>query len=325
MIILMGTFSALPGMLKENSLEYQAMDPGAIHSLTALILDRKDITFLVIQLASLPWSDGHILAAAKMLQPKGGLILLGQAAKHLANSPLAAWVETEAQAAERLRKPKAPPVKKSGNTGGKALVPEIKPLRIPPAKILMVDVIGAQPRIGCTTQAIALWQYFHLLGIDAAIVMPETQIRQISETMQVEKTLTGGCVVDGIPFVTDFRRANDCFIRDLGCSQSQDADVTVLVAGVKPWELANTARALRALHGKVGMVVLSFASVEAAAKLRPLFGGQNIPVAVSPYIPDPWQAAARALQIYDMLLRPLLEQRMKEDEACIGNERQEIL
>ncbi len=323
MIILMGAFSTLPDMLKENSLEFQAMDPGAVHSLTALILDRKDITFLVIQIASLPWSDGHILAAAKMLQPRGGLILLGEAAKHLANSPLAAWVETEAQAAELLRKPKAPPVKKS--SGGKVLVPEIKPLRIPPAKILMVDVISAQPRIGCTTQAIALWQYFHAMGIDAAIVMSEAQIRQISETMQVEKALTGGCVVDGIPFVTDFRRANDCFIRDLGCSQSRDADVTVLVAGVKPWELANTARALRALHGKAGMVVLSFASMEAAAKLQPLFGGQNIPVAVSPYIPDPWQAAARALQIYDALLRPMLEQLMKEDEACIGNERQETL
>ena len=163
----------------------------------------------------------------------------------------------------------------------------MKPLAISASRILLIDVVGSQPRIGCTTQAIALWHYFHALGADPAVVMAEAQIQQLTATMQVQKKFDGGCVIDGITFVTDTQRSNDCYIRDLGSVRTShsDADAVVLVAGVKPWELSYTMQAIRMLKHRNKIAVLSFADAAEVKKLQLLFTNGEIPAAAAEYIP----------------------------------------
>lgn len=330
MIALFGRYALLPDKLKESSIAYCNMDGAAIHSLTALLLDRQDICCLVLQAEPvMPWSDGHILAAAKLLQVKGSLILVGTgpAAERLGESPLITLAETEEQAFQMLSRPKAGTKQRKVDSSGGITKFVQRPLRIPAFKILLIDVIGSQPRIGCTTQAIALWHYFHALGADPAVVMEESQLRQLSSTMQIQKKLDGGCVIEGIPFVTDTQRSHDCYIRDLGCTQvsHSDADAVVLVAGVKPWELAYTMQAMRSLKHPHKIAVLSFTDASEVQKLQILFKSCQFPAAAAEYTPNPWAFAAQALLIYDTLLRPILEQQTEEETLCFGDDQQKTL
>ena len=328
-IVLLGGFLSLPNKLREKEIICRPLNGTGIHSLTALLLDEPDLCYLVLQAKPVrPWSDCHILAAAKLLQVKGRLILVGTGSTvtRFQGNPLVALAETEDAAFQIISKPKAAPPKKA-DTGGGQQLRRMRPLKISASRILLIDVVGSQPRIGCTTQAIALWHYFHALGADPAVVMAEPQIRQLTSTMQVQKKFEGGCVIDGITFVTDTQRSNDCYIRDLGCTQAShsDADAVVLVAGVKPWELGCTMQAIRTLHHRHKIAVLSFTDPAEVKKLQLLFTNGEIPAAAAEYIPNPWLITAEALLLFDKLLHPVLDQHLKEEMPCFGIEPQKTL
>lgn len=317
MVIVIGSNAQkLCRALEGTGIHTAAYQADRIPSLTSLVLSTEGISDIVmLQGEEKNWSMGHILAAAKQLHGKGYIYFLSPSNKppaliHVAKDPK-----------ELLQLLQAKPTKgTAGSSGGtqktssKADIPttvpkaDVKPLTIPPGKILFLGVVGSQHRIGCTTQAVGLWHYCKALGFDAAIVASREQIVQIAGPMKCQE-IQSGYKIEGIPFVADTALQYDCYILDIGPGSIQDAlqatDCLVLVAGSKPWELQNTATALKAAKGKDMLVLLSFSSETDMNGLKPLFGRQS--VAVPPWMPELWQPSADALTVYDILLRPALE------------------
>lgn len=299
-----------------NAITFQVTQ---IPSLTALQLARTEITDIVILAdAQKSWSLPHILSAAKQLQAKGCLVFLG----HEGELPplIAKAADRELLVTLLQRKPK-PPAKASAGSGGLAAAkpvmqqPVIQPLRIPPDKILFLAVVGAQHRIGCTTQAIGLWHYCKALGFDPAVVASQEQIAEIAGTMHC-KEIQSGYQIEGVPFVNETSLAYDCYILDVGTGSIPEAlkaaDYVLLVAGSKPWELRHTAMALRETKGEEILLLLSFSSQKDANSLQPLIGGRNS--AVLPWMPELWKPSEEAMAMYETLLRPVLQRLMERDD-----------
>lgn len=344
-IVLIGTYQALPQMLEEQGHTVQLL-ADHIPSLTALLLEWPDITSIAITgAAAQRWSLGHILAAAKALQGRGRMVLVGpgpELAQSLHASPLVILAEDETEAAKILLRPKggaaaqAAAPKKAGAGGNGAAPqqeqePSFKPMKISQGKILMIDVVGTQPRVGATTQAIALWHYLKALGLTPAVVISEAQLQLLARTMSGAKRDGDECVIDKVRFVPDTQRHYDCYIRDMGFGSRVDhrqADAVVIVAGVKPWELSNTIQAMhQAVPGKTAML-LSFATEQSRVELSNVW--KDIPMAAAPFMPDPWTAGAAVLLILEKLLRPILEHSLEhseemEETQCLENEVHEIL
>lgn len=330
MVVVIGTGSGeIAGFLSSNGVNAGSLPSEKVPSLTALLLSRKDITDIVFpHKEERHWSMGHILAAAKQLQGAGRIYVLSP------DKPPPALISYAAGASDLLRhltrsstssagassggrRPEAPP---EANTLPKAAARDfsysIRPLSIPSGQILFLGVIGSQRRIGCTTQAVGLWHYCKALGFDTAIVSGKEQIAQIAAPMRC-KEISGGYTIEGIPFVTETTYPYDCYILDIGAGSIPDAlraaDCLVLVAGVKPWEIPYTAAALRSAQNAELPVLLSFCSEADAAGLRPLFGSQNI--AVVPWTPELWTPSQDALEVYDRLLRPVLQRILSMEET----------
>ena len=315
--------------LRQSGIDASAYQAAQVPSITALLLRQPEISNIVL----LPgedraWSLGHILAAAKQLQGKGRMIFMG-AGRQLPS--LISVVPDKDALLRLLQKPTKPA---GGSNGGLTArqVPQppeeqpmltIEPMTVPPEKILVLGVVGSQHRIGCTTQAVGLWHYCKALGFDPAVVATPGQIAQIAGPMHSQE-IDGGYLIEGIPFVTDTAQTYDCYILDFGPGSVQEAlratDCLVLVAGIKPWELQNTAAALRAARGKDMVVLLSFSSKNDAQALQPLFG-QQIPAAL-PWMPELWKASVEALAVYEAVLRPVLEQVLAREEAQPESEQQ---
>lgn len=313
---------ALCDFLRKGGIDASAYQPAQVPSITALLLRQPEISNIVL----LPgeekaWSLGHILAAAKQLQGKGRMIFMGTGRQ----LPSLISVVPDKDALLRLlQKPTKPASSSNGGLTVRQVselpevrpMPTIKPMTVPPEKILMLGVVGSQHRIGCTTQAVGLWHYCKALGFDPAVVATPGQIAQIAGPMHSQE-IAGGYRIEGIPFVTDTAHAYDCYILDIGPGSVQEAmratDCPVLVAGSKPWELQNTTAALRAARGKDMPVLLSFSSESDAKALQPLFGRQ-IP-AVLPWMPELWKVSVEALAVYEAVLRPVLEQVLAREDA----------
>lgn len=307
--------------LRQSGIEALAYQPAQVPSITALLLRQPGISNIVL----LPgedraWSLGHILAAAKQLQGKGRMIFMGTGRQ----LPRMISAVPDKDALLRLLQKPTKPASSSGGLAERQASesPEerplltIKPLTVPQEKILMLGVIGSQHRIGCTTQAVGLWHYCKALGFEPAVVAAPDQISQIAGPMHSQK-IAGGYCIAGIPFVTDTAQTYDCYILDFGPGSVQEAlratDCLVLVAGIKPWELQNTAAALRAARGKDMVVLLSFSSKNDAQNLQPLFGQQT--PAVLPWMPELWKASVEALAVYEAVLRPVLEQVLAREDT----------
>lgn len=340
--VLIGTYQALPQKLEEQGHTVKLLGEH-IPSLTALLLEQPEITSIAITgAAAQRWSLGHILAAAKTLQDRGRMVLVGpgpELAQDLHASPLVILAEDEAQAAKILLRPKggaaAQTPKKAGNGGNGAapqqeLEPSFRPMQISQGMILMIDVVGTQPRIGATTQAIALWHYLKALGFHPAVVMPEAQLQLLANTMSGAKREGVECVIDKVRFVPDTQRHYDCYIRDMGFGSRVDhrqANAVVIVAGVKPWEMPNTIQAMhQAVPGKTAML-LSFATEQSRVELSNVW--KDIPMVAAPFTPDPWTAGTAALLILEQLLRPILEHSLEhseemEEPQCLESEVHEI-
>lgn len=310
------------------------LHPNDTPSLTALLFDHPELSALVIQDDSAAiWSASHVLAAAKHLERNGPTILLGggKLTAQCGTLALVKVTERKEEIPDLLRRPP------KGTAGGHSITetekltsklasvtqsaplpvkPNIRPLPIPPGKILMLGVIGSQQRIGCTTQAIALWHYCKVLGFDPAIVAPSDQIAQLASVMEC-KQIQEGYMIEGIPFVSSAALAYDCYILDIGAGSIPEAkkmtDCLVLVAGSKPWELEHTARAIRAAQGRGVHVLLSYTTQRDAENLQPLFG--SLSCSVVPYMTELWKPCFEAMLIYDALLRPVLERLMVQEQA----------
>lgn len=304
--------------------------PDEVSSLTALLFDRPEICSLVIQDSNTPaWSASHVLAAAKHLEQRGATVLLGDGILTLQCGTIS-LIKTAASAEQipdLLQRPLKPaaggrsssfsdkPVPAT-DTAPLQVKPKVRQMLIPPGKILMLGVIGSQPRIGCTTQAIGLWHYCKALGFDPAIIAASDQIAQLANVMECTQ-IDGGYKIDGIPFVSSAALAYDCYVLDIGAGSIQEAkkmtDCLVLVAGSKPWELQHTAAALRAAQGQGLHILLSYTSQKEAENLQPLFGG--LTCAVAPNMTEPWLPCLEAMLVYDTLLRPALERLMVIDHV----------
>lgn len=316
--------------LEENAIKVAVYRCDAVPSLTALSLQIPDIRHIVIQKEDIIWSMGHILAAAKQLQGKGRLFLLGT------DTAPYSMIHAALTKEDLLRLIKTSPKATSTSSGGRVMHRADEPpketqpkqhtffpLNIPPAKILLLGIVGSQQRIGCTTQAISLWHYCKALGFDPAIVSSPEQLAAIAAPMQKEE-IPDGYRIEGIPFVTNTAHAYDCYLLDVGAGNIQVtqsyADHTILVAGGKPWELQNTAASLRVLRGKEITVLLSFCCEKDARSLQPLFG--TITPQVMPWAPELWTPHPGAMVIFDTLLRPIIthilerteEQEQKQEE-----------
>lgn len=322
MIVVIGVgASGLCQYLKARKLDAVPEPDGErVPSLTKLLIDSPEITDIVLtDGAEKNWSLGHILAAAKQLQGRGKLVLIGTH-KQL---PALLHAVPDKDALSALLQNTAKP-KSDGTTETHshpkvpaALETEICPLNIPQGKILFVGVVGAQHRIGCTTTAISLWHYCKRLGFDPAIVMGQEDLARLVTPMEVEE-ISGGYLVEGIPFTNSTALSYDCYILDIGIRNIQTAkeltDCLVLVAGSKPWELSHTVAALRAV-GAESAVLLSFSGLADGKALMPLLGKRA--AAVLPWMPNLWKPSPSALAIYDTLLRPKLEQALAKEPEQI--------
>lgn len=326
--------SAVSRFLSAAGFTVMQLHPNDTPSLTALLFDHPELSALVIQDDSAAlWSASHVLAAAKHLEQNGPTILLGggKLTAQCGTVPLVKVTERKEELPELLRRPIKGTAGGHGITGTEKLTPilasvtqsvpfavkpEIRPMGISPGSIVMLGVIGSQPRIGCTTQAIGLWHYCKALGLDPAIVAASDQIAQLASVMECRQ-IEEGCMIEGIPFVSSTALAYDCYILDIGAGSIPEAkkmvDCLVLVAGSKPWELEHTARALRAAKGQGIHVLLSFTCQKDAENLQPLFG--SLSCAPVPYMTEPWKACFEAMLVYDTLLRPELERLVSRENT----------
>ena len=311
-------FSVLP-------LEYDL-----VPSLTGLLLEHPDITDLVIQdTTPAPWSGAHIMSTAKYLLDKGSTVILGcrAIAGQCAACPVITITEEIDALPELLRKAKKG--NKSHPSGGTVL-PHIEeknepkrvhpdPLLIPRGMVIYIGLVGSQPRVGCTTQAISLWHYCKALGFSPAITASPVQIASIAGVME-STPIEQGHMIEGIPFVEDTALAYDCYIMDLGIQPDEVllelADLTVLVAGSKPWELLSTTAALRALAPQKPCILLSFSTDRDVSVLQPLFDGQ--PGAAAAWVPDLWKPSAAAFSCFEKMLRPQIERVITKNEPALS-------
>ncbi len=308
MVVVIASTAHCSDRLCAFGLDCQWKRPEELPSLTGFLMDNPGITHLVIQCdGKEAWSDVHILAAAKQLRERGGVILTGSGDQllRLRGNPLLGFATDDEALLSLLsgkKQSQVPNLREKTVPPG----PTVRPIRVPPSATVVIDVVGSQSRIGCTTQAITLWHYFKALGFRPAVICSPELIELIAPTMD-SRRIDGGYVVDGVVFLTAVGSDYNCFIRDCGCGSgpARGADWVILVAGVKPWELQHTMRTVRSMERQASAVLLSFAEPAACQQLRVLFG--SAPSAPAPWIPDPWHPASPVLTAYDKLLRKQIE------------------
>jgi len=319
MIAVISSEKKISELLEKEGFPVLSLQYESVPSLTGLLLDHPDITDLVIRdTEPAPWSAAHVMSTAKYLLCRGSTVILGS--KSLAEACAVCGIITVTEEIDALpkllRKPKD---EKKSNPSGGVVRPHIEekktprrlqpdPLEIPRDKVVYIGVVGSQPRIGCTTQAVSLWHYCKALGFSPAVVAGATQIAGIAGVME-STPIDQGYIIEEIPFVSDTALAYDCYILDIGTEITPEllatSDLLILVAGSKPWELLQTTAAARNLEGRGMSVLLSFSDRKDAEALQPLFGG--CPCAAAAWIPDLWKPSGQSFSIYEELLRPALE------------------
>ena len=226
MVAVICTEDKISKLLEKEGFSVLSLQYESVPSLTGLLLDHPDITDLVIRdTAPAPWSAAHVMSTAKYLLSRGSTVILGS--KSLAGVCAACPVITVTDEIEALpallRKPKD---SKKPHPSGGAVRPHIEekkeprrlqpdPLEIPRDKVVYIGVVGSQPRIGCTTQAVSLWHYCKALGFSPAIVAGAAQIAGIAGVME-STPIDQGYIIEEIPFVSDTALSYDFYILDIG-------------------------------------------------------------------------------------------------------------
>ena len=187
----------------------------------------------------------------------------------------------------------------------------------PQGTMLIVEVFGSQARMGCTTQTLQLFHYFASLGFVPAVIVSQEQ-RLLLQRLMGGKDMGDAVVIDGIPFLLSVHSGYDCFLRDGGvidkekAERAQTADLCILVAGSKPWELTHSASALALLRRLPHFVTIA-AFYEEADVLKALLQklGMHCPVLTAPWQPSPFSRGKEGA--YESIMRPIIEQIILEE------------
>lgn len=302
-----------------------------VPSLTAFLTMEKAVNqqnFILCDLAESSWSDEHILSAVQMLRrfsvaqpvflaPVGeritvlfkrlselrvdGLIIDNGDPTEI----LAAVLRGDGGYVRRLAAVQTAVVE--------AAHKQVSPLTIPAGMVIDVAVCGSQSRVGTTTQAIALYHYLSSLGFRPVLLhQGQEAITSMLELYRDRLVTRDDHVeVNGIRIATQRTPNFDAYILDLGVLTPEwagpfcAADLSILVGGVKPWELPLLAQAQNiALQGSPRKMVtlLSFASPEEVAEVREYLGDCG---AVA-YHPDIWTPGSDS--VYRTVVLPALRQ-----------------
>ncbi len=290
----------------------------AVPSLVALALqqqDRPTFDAVILDCRQLcPYSPAHILSASSFFRLANIRLCLfggGQIVK------TDAWLlhcdGDIALALDFLQRGEATnrPTKSKAQAAQTA-----KQIQKPPGTMLIVEVLGSQARIGCTTQCLQLFHYLTSAGFTPAVIVTQEH-RMLLQQLMGGKNIGDAVIIDSIPFLLSVHSGYDCFIRDGGCidkgkaERAQTADICVLVAGTKPWELSHSASALALLRSVSRLAtVVTFA--EDGQVLMTLLQklGLSCPVLTAPWQPSPFLRGKE--EVYEPL-RPLVEQMILEE------------
>lgn len=260
----------------------------------------------------LPYSIPHVLSACRLAAAAGHrLFFYGNVPPPIVKSPDSIVLpEDIPQALEII----ASAMRKGGGTEQHRLQPEkpkveIKTLPKPVNGMATIAVAGSQPRMGCTTQAFALWHIAHAAGLSAAVVMPPTKAAELAALCNSVQR-QGGWTIAGIPIVDSASYEFDVYIYDLGVLTEEnaqkftEADGGVLCMGGKPWELASSAAAYLLAKQQNNLLLLgTFVAAEVAGKLAELCSHpvlpaleQKDPFASPEVLPETMQFLQTALQ-----------------------------
>lgn len=285
----------------------------SVPSLVAFVTRDKVIqqqNYLLIDLAEADWSNEHILSAVQTLRrfsvvkpvflgPPGEQITI--LFKYLAEqnvdglitdtgSPfdtLAAALQDDRGYLRRLSA--------IHQAVTEAANKEVSPLRIPPGLVIDAAVCGAMPRVGATTQAFALYHYLAQVGFQPGILdQGQPALKQLLELYRERAVEVDGCVeVNGIRIAQERTPAFNAYILDCGILTQGwvksfcAADLSVLVGGVKPWELpalATACASARQGHPHELVTLVSFSTAEDMKAVGKYLGD----CAAVPYHPDLW-------------------------------------
>lgn len=172
---------------------------------------------------------------------------------------------------------------------------EFRPYQVPESGEVSVTIVGSQSHIGTTTQLFFLYHLFQKIG-RPAIRDPHQTLSTLLKSFYEATTLEQGIRINDV--VLCEQSATDCniYLEDLGVlnlnntKSAAQADITVLVVGTKPWELAATAQALQTIRAESPrhlIVVASFTTPETAQMVQHIIGR----IYPAPYYPDPWEDA----------------------------------
>lgn len=276
------------------------------------------------------YSTPHILTAAQIAARAGKPFILlgdcgvqsqyllqchgGEALEEMLKKP----VRTPAKA------PQAPRVLQELRTPRQA--PEGLPYRVKPlgagvGGAHLVTVGGSQARIGCTTQCLQLYHYFHALGFAPAIMVTEDHLARLRSVLENRRTDTGVVFLEEVPFLpvsVGMQPPYDLFLEDCGVLEKDklkdflDGEMRVVVAGSKPWEIQRTMAAMRMLKGHSALaVLLSFSSNSDVKQLREALKMQE-EILLAPWQPSPFISGD--LRPYDRGLRHAVERIFSKNE-----------
>lgn len=308
---------------------------GQVKSLVAFVTREKTIrdqSYLVIDLTGTDFSDEHILSAIQSLRCFSAarpvfLAPASPATEELFGKLLNYRVYNVISMSEKtdiiaeMRKclsdegmsllQQAP-----GLQDGRAAAANtaVCPLKIPKALSITVHVCGCMPRIGTTTQAFALWHYLKSLGFAPAVLAENREFEVLLKDLyEMEITQEDGWwSLKGIPFCREHDPARwNAYIVDGGVLDQTNrdrfvnADLSVLIGGTKPWELARFGQSMSLAAGVKRLVtLLSFATAKDAEELAETLHMRLRPV---PYHPDIWEQGGAWGTYRDVVLPHLKE------------------
>ena len=176
----------------------------------------------------------------------------------------------------------------------------VRPLMIPSGLVLEVAVAGTMPRVGVTTQVFALWYYLKGLGFRPAVLDGDGRLTGLLWPLyQSEGTQEDwGCTIRGIPFSSARSERFDAYLTDLSMleettlAQFSAADLSILVTGVKPWELPALAQSLALLRDRPATRLVTLASFAVQKDLELIQKYLGAHWAAVSYHPDPWEAGS---------------------------------
>ena len=302
-----------------------------VPSLTAFIARDKAINqqnFIFCDLSDAAWSDEHILSAVQMLRrftvvqpvflasPGERTTTLYKALAEFRVDGLIADSGDPSEILAAVLRGDGGYVRRLAavqNAVVEVANKQVSPLMIPPGLVIDVAVGGAQARVGTTTQAIALYHYLGSLGFHPVLLnQGQVSLTAMLELYQ-DRTVTqeNYVEVNGIRITMERSPSFDAYIFDYGVLSQEwaepfcGADLSILVGGVKPWELPLLAAAQNiALQGKPQHMVtlLSFAAPDDVGEVREYLGKCG---AVA-YHPDIWAPGSDS--VYRSTILPALRQ-----------------